>query len=258
MNLDIKNRSFVVTGATSGIGNAIARALIAEGAHVIVNARNEDRLKSFYEEYPDQIDVLAGDIMTDATLSSLIRMINQRNIDGIVVNASGPPAKPFFKTKITDWDDSYESLLRWKVKLTQEVLPHFQDNKYGRMLFIESSSVKQPIDNLILSTSLRLAVVGFVKSLSKEVADSGITLNILAPGYHATPRLEQLFENKAMLLGISPDEAREEFIKETLVGKLGNPHDLASLAVWLLSPRSRFITGQTISVDGGMVKSIFS
>ena len=165
---------------------------------------------------------------------------------------------PFKKTNITDWDDSYESVLRWKIKLTQEILPYFERNAYGRLLYIESSSVKQPIENLILSTSMRLAVVGFVKSLSLELADNGITMNILAPGYHATPRLEQLFENKAMLLGISPEEAKSEFIKETLVGKLGNPDDLASLAVWLLSPKSKFITGQTISVDGGMIRSIFS
>ena len=258
MNLNLQNRNFIVTGATSGIGKSIAMALIEEGAKVIINARNEDRLVELHKQYPDQTEILHGDIMTDSTLSKLVRLVAYQKIDGIVVNASGPPAKPFFKTKLSDWDDAYESLLRWKVKLTQEVLPYFQENQYGRLLFIESSSVKQPIDNLILSTSLRLAVVGFVKTLSKEVAQQGITLNILAPGYHATPRLEQLFESKAMLLGISPEEARAEFVKETAVGKLGNPDDLGSLAAWLLSPKSRFITGQTISIDGGMVKSIFS
>jgi len=258
MNLELQERNFVVTGATSGIGRSIALALVREGANVIINARNADRLQAFKDEFPDQITILQGDIMTDATLSNLMRMISSTRLDGIVVNAGGPPAKPFFKTRISDWDDAYQSLLRWKIKLTQELIPHFREHSYGRMLFIESSSVKQPIDNLILSTSLRLAVVGFVKSLSSDVAELGITLNILAPGYHATPRLEQLFENKALLLGISPEEARAEFVKETLVGKLGNPDDLASLATWLLSPRSRFITGQTISVDGGMVKSIFS
>lgn len=258
MNLEIKNRVFAVTGATSGIGRSIAEALIQEGAQVIINARNPEKLEAFHNLHPKQTEILQGDIMTDACISKLILMLVNRKLDGIVVNASGPPAKSFFKTSINDWDDAYESLLRWKIKLCQELLPHFEENHYGRMLFIESSSVKQPIENLILSTALRLSVVGLVKSLSQEVADKGITMNILAPGYHATPRLEQLFENKAMLLGISPDEAREEFIKETLVGKLGNTDDLASLATWLLSPKSRFITGQTISVDGGMIKSIFS
>ena len=258
MNLELHNRSFIVTGASSGIGKSIAKALIDEGAKVIINARNEDKLLEFKSLFPDQIEILSGDITTDATISKLLRIINKRQIDGIVLNAGGPKAMPFKKTNISDWDDSYESVLRWKIKLTQEILPYFERNAYGRLLYIESSSVKQPIENLILSTSMRLAVVGFVKSLSMELADNGITMNILAPGYHATPRLEQLFENKALLLGISPEEAKSEFIKETLVGKLGNPDDLASLAVWLLSPKSKFITGQTISVDGGMIRSIFS
>lgn len=258
MKLDLKDRKFIVTGSTSGIGRSIASALVEEGAYVIINGRNEEKLEAFYKTAPEQIEVLHGDIMTDATLSKLRRKVAYESIDGIVINAAGPPAKPFFKTNISDWDDAYETLLRWKIKLTQEILPYFVKKEYGRMLFIESSSVKQPIDNLILSTSLRLAVVGFVKSLSRDVADKGITLNILAPGYHATPRLEQLFQQKSMLLGISPEEAKQEFINETMVGKLGNPDDLASLAIWLLSPRSRFVTGQTISVDGGMVRSIFS
>ena len=99
-----------------------------------------------------------------------------------------------------------------------------------------------------------MAVVGFVKTLSQEVAHQGITLNILAPGYHATPAMERLFANKSLLLGISPEDARKEFEKETKVGHLGDPEDFASLAVWILSSHSRFITGQTISVDGGLIK----
>jgi 3-oxoacyl-[acyl-carrier protein] reductase len=258
MNLEIENQLFVVTGATSGIGKAIAKSLLNEGANLIINARKQDKLELFQQEFPSQIEIIPGDIMTDATLSTLIRKIDDRQLMGIVVNAEGPPAKSFFKTKLSDWDDAYETILRWKIKLTQEVIPLFQEKKYGRMLFIESSSVKQPIENLILSTSLRLAVVGFVKSLSQEVAGMGITLNILAPGYHATPRLENLYKNKALLLGISPEEAKKQFESETLSGKLGDPNDLASLACWLLSSKSQFITGQTISVDGGMIKSTFS
>jgi len=258
MNLEIKDRLFVITGATSGIGKSIAKVLLEEGSRLIINARKEDRLLEFQSSWPDQIQILPGDITTDATISKLIRMIAEEKLDGIVLNSAGPPAKAFNNTAITDWDDAYDSLLRWKVKMTQELIPVFSKQNYGRMVFIESSSVKQPIDRLMLSTSLRLAVVGFVKSLSREVADKGITMNILAPGYHATPRLEELFESQALLLGISPEDARKEFIKETLVGNLGDPEDLASLAAWLLSPKSRFMTGQTISVDGGMIRSTFS
>lgn len=254
MDLKLKNSIFVVTGSTSGFGKAIAEQLIAEGAHVIINARGEEKLDELHKKHPDSSQILAGDITSDAVIADLMRMLHGKKLHGIVVNAAGPPAKSFINTEITDWDNAYEKLLRWKVKLTQELLEKFKEQHYGRILYIESAAVKQPIENLILSNSLRMAVVGFVKTLSQEVAHYGITLNILAPGYHATPAMERLFANKSMLLGISPEDARKEFEKETKVGFLGDPDDFASLAVWLLSPHSRFITGQTISVDGGLIK----
>lgn len=254
MDLLLKGALFVVTGSTSGFGKAIAEQLIQEGAHVIINARGEEKLENLNQKYPEQTSILHGDITTDAVISNLIRMVHGKKLDGIVINAGGPPAKSFIHTEITDWDNAYEKLLRWKVKLTQELLEKFQEQKFGRLLFIESAAVKQPIDNLILSNSLRMAVVGFVKTLSQEVAHQGITCNILAPGYHATPAMDRLFAHKSMLLGISPDDARKEFEHKTKVGHLGSPEDFASLAVWLLSPHSRFITGQTISVDGGLVR----
>ncbi len=254
MDIGVKGKLFVVTGSSSGFGKSIAKQLVLEGAQVIINARGEEKLEALYNEYPDQIEMLSGDITTDKTIADLIRLVGKRILSGIVINAGGPPAKSFINTEITDWDNAYRNILRWKVKLTQELLEKFEEQKYGRILFIESVSVKQPIENLILSNSLRMAVVGFVKTLSQEIAEKGITLNILAPGYHATPAMERLYANKSMLLGISPDEAMNEYIKETKVGHLGNPDDFASLAAWLLSPQSRFITGQTISVDGGLVK----
>lgn len=254
MDLNLNGTLFVVTGSTSGFGKAIAEQLINEGAHVIINARGEEKLEALHQKYPDKTTILAGDITTDAVISDLIRKVHGKKLHGIVINAGGPPAKSFINTEITDWDNAYEKLLRWKVKLTQELLEKFQEQEYGRILFIESAAVKQPIENLILSNSLRMAVVGFAKTLSQEVAHQGITCNILAPGYHATPAMERLFANKSLLLGISSDDAKKEFEKETKVGHLGDPEDFGSLAVWLLSPHSRFITGQTISIDGGLVK----
>lgn len=254
MDLNLKGALFVVTGSTSGFGKAIAEQLINEGAHVIINARGEEKLEALHQKYPDKTTILAGDITTDAVISDLIRKVHGKKLHGIVINAGGPPAKSFINTEISDWDNAYEKLLRWKVKLTQELLEKFQEQEYGRILFIESAAVKQPIENLILSNSLRMAVVGFAKTLSQEVAHQGITCNILAPGYHATPAMERLFANKSLLLGISSDDAKKEFEKETKVGHLGDPDDFGSLAVWLLSPHSKFITGQTISIDGGLVR----
>lgn len=258
MDLKIKDKLFIVTGATSGLGKSIALSLINEGANVIINARTEEKLLQIKNDFPDNVEIVCGDVTTDAIISKIVLKIGQRKLDGLVVNAGGPPPKSFVNTNMMDWDNAYNSLLRWKVKVAKELMPVFEKNEYGRIVFIESASVKQPINNLILSTSLRLAVVGFVKTLSTEIADKGITLNILAPGYHATPRMEQLFENKALLLGISPKEAQEDFEQEISVGRLGNPNDLASLATWLLSPNSGYVTGQTISIDGGLIKGTFS
>ncbi len=257
MNLNIKGHLFIVTGATSGFGRAVAESLIKEGGHVIINARGEEKLKAFHEDYPDQTEMLAGDITTDASLSVLVRLVGERPLSGVLINAGGPPAISFVKTEMSDWDDAYKRILRWKVKFTHYLLPLFLEHNYGRVVFIESISVKQPIENLVLSNSLRLAVVGFVKTLSQEIADQGITLNVLAPGYHATPAMERLFESKSMLLGISVDEARTEFERETRMGILGDPTDFASLALWLLSPSSRYVTGQTIGIDGGLMKGVF-
>ena len=254
MDLGIKGKLFVVTGATSGFGKSIAQILIQEGARVIINARGKEKLDLMQSIFQDQMEILAGDITTDATITELIRKIGNRTLDGILVNAGGPPAKSFIETVISDWDEAYQSVLRWKVKLTNFLLPKLINQNYGRIVYIESVSVKQPVENLVLSNSLRLAVIGFVKTLSNEVADRGITLNVVAPGYHSTPAMDRLFAKKSMLLGISSDEAREQFEAEIKSGKLGDPNDLASLAVWLLSPYAKYVTGQTFTVDGGLYK----
>lgn len=258
MDLALAGKLYLVTGGTSGFGKAISQKLLEEGAKVIINARGEEKLQLMASQFGDQVETLAGDITTDATISNVIRLIGDRKLDGLVVNAGGPPAKSFIETEISDWDDAYKSVLRWKVKLVNHLLEKFMNQSYGRILFIESISVKQPIEDLVLSNSLRLAVIGFVKTLSQEIAQHGITLNVLAPGYHATPAMDRLFEKKSQLLGISPSEARVAFESEIKTGKMGDPEDLAELGIWLLSESSRYVTGQTISVDGGLAKGTFS
>jgi 3-oxoacyl-[acyl-carrier protein] reductase len=256
MDLNIQDKLFVVCGATSGFGRSVAESLIKEGAQIIIIARTAAKVEAFCKACPG-IESIVGDVTTDAVIANIIRKIGKRKLDGILVNAGGPPAKSFIETEVGDWDDAYESILRWKVKLTNFLLPIFIEQKYGRLVFIESVSVKQPIENLVLSNSLRLAVVGFAKTLSQEIAHHGITANILAPGYHDTGAMERLFTKKSKLLGITEAEAKTDFESEIKSGSLGNPSDLASLATWLLSPKSSYVTGQTISVDGGLLKSTF-
>lgn len=257
MNLEIKDKLFIVTGATSGLGKGVAVALLNDGAKIIAVARDSEKLKTLSGEFPGQVEGLQGDITQEETIQKLLAKLGSRYLSGILVNAGGPPAKSFLETELADWDDAFYKILKWKVNLTKTFLPIFQKQKFGRFVFIESESVKQPIRNLVLSTSLRSAVVGFVKTLSQEVASTGITLNILAPGFHDTPAAQRLFVKRAEVEGISQAEARKSYEKEIPVNRMGDTGEFGMLGAWLLSIHSGYITGQTITVDGGSVKGMF-
>ncbi len=253
MDLRLKDKLFIVTGASSGFGRAIASMLIREEAQVIAVARGMDKLKDLKDEHP-AMEILPLDMTQPGSLQSLAGSVGVRDLTGIVVNAGGPPAKAFLETNMDDWDQAYRQVLRWKVDLAHAFLPFFEKNNYGRYLFIESFSVKQPVPNLVLSNSMRMAVTGFVKTFSDEIAYRGITANVMAPGLHMTPALERLIRKNSEAGGISYEEAIDEMLSHVPVRTTGNVEDFASLAVWLLSPWSSYITGQTISVDGGAVR----
>lgn len=254
MNLELTNQLFIVGGATSGFGKAVAAALLNEKAKVIVVARGEEKLKEQYTANQNA-EMVVGDITEHATIEQLKRVVGDRQLHGMLVNAGGPPAKTVLETTLNDWDDAYAKILRWKVEITQAFVPAMSKAGYGRIVYIESSSVKQPIENLVLSTSLRLAVVGMVKTLSQEIAKSGVTLNILGPGSHNTPAIDRLYHKKSEQTGVAFDEVKQAAIQQIPVGRLGEADDFACLAVWLLSKQSGFVTGQTIMVDGGAVRS---
>jgi len=257
MNLNIANQKFLVGGASSGFGRAVTEALVSEGARVTAVARNRTQLEALQQLSPGHIEIFPGDITRPETLDELFNIPGNREFHGALINGGGPPAMHFVETKLIDWDEAYRQLVRWKVDITQRLAAFMSVSQYGRLLFLESVAVKQPIANLVLSNSLRMAVVGFVKTFSNEVANQGITMNIIAPGYHETPALLRLYKKKSEMEGMTEEEAKQAFIRNVPVGSLGNPNNFASLAAWLLSPQSGYITGQTISVDGGVVKGVF-
>lgn len=254
MDLRIRDHLFIVTGATQGLGGAVTRRLMGEGARVIAVARTRSDLEILKSEYHDQVQIVAGDITRKDSFDALLAVLGDRTLHGIFVNAGGPPAKTVMETSMEDWDEGYRTLIRWKVDLVKQLLPGFIDQGYGRILFSESASVRQPVENLVLSNSLRMAIAGFSKSLSQEVAQYGITSNMIAPGYHETAAVERIYEKKAEKEGISVDEAKSLLVTRIPTGQAGQPDDFAMLATWLLAPASRFVTGQVYALDGGAVK----
>lgn len=257
MDLKIENNLFIVCGAGSGFGRSICELLANENAKVIAVSRTKSKLYELEQSYPNNIQIVVGDIFEENTQNQTLDLIGSKQLSGVVVNAGGPPAGGFDDVSMEMWQKAWESIVKWKISFVKKILPLFLKNSYGKLLFIESVSVKEPVANLILSNSLRAAVVGFAKTLSQEVADKGVTVNVLAPGYHSTAAIERLFEKKALVDDITISEAKSLMESDIPVGKMGHPDEMASLALWLLSPKSRFVTGQTITHDGGMVKYVF-
>ena len=248
---------YIIGGATSGLGNAIALALLQKGANIIAMGRNTDKLSALQQQFKQQVTIVCGDITQAATLFQLMQVVQHQPIAGICVNAGGPPAATIQETTLQDWDMAYQSVLRWKIALVKALLPQLEAQHYGRLLFIESATVKQPMENLVLSTAFRLAVTGFVKTLSNEVAAKGITANILAPGPHNTPAIERVFKKKQAQTGLDFNSIQQSETEKIPVQQLGNAQQFAQLAIWLMSEDAGYITGQTISVDGGLIKGVF-
>ncbi|MEX0662185.1 MAG: SDR family oxidoreductase [Balneolaceae bacterium] len=257
MDLKLTDQRFIVCGASSGFGQAIAKQLLIEGAHIVAVARRGDKLRETFGHFKNQTEIIEGSLIYSETIDKIEKTARKGQLHGVVFNAGGPPTGTPLQTNMNDWDSSWQLVMRWKIDLALRLAPMLVDKKYGRMLFVESKSVKQPLPALALSNAFRAGVVGFAKTLSTEVAPKGVTVNIMAPGAHETPAIERVIKNNSSTLGISYDEAKKKMEKNIPVGRMGTAEEFASLAAWLLSPHSSYVTGQTLSHDGGDISGLF-
>ncbi len=257
MDLKISDQRFIVCGASSGFGLAIAKQLLIEGANVVTVARRGDKLREQFEHFENQVEIIEGSLIYRDTLDKIEKTAKKGDLHGVVFNAGGPPTGTPLQTDMKDWDAAWQLVMRWKIDLSLRIATILKNKGYGRMLYIESKSIKEPIPALTLSNAFRAGVAGFTKTLSQELAPEGVTVNILAPGAHETPAIERVIENNSSMKGISYEKAKEEMEAGIPVKRMGKAEELASLAAWLLSPHSGYVTGQTISHDGGAISGLF-
>jgi 3-oxoacyl-[acyl-carrier protein] reductase len=204
------------------------------------------------EVYYEQCDVMR----TDEVRSLVDNTVNRfGNIHVLVTNAGGPPAGLFVNLRPQDWMVAFQLNLMSVIQLCAEVIPHMQRNRWGRIINVTSISVKQPVDGLMLSNSIRSAVVGFAKTLSNEMAPYNILVNNVCPGYTRTERVEELSAAMAEKKGVRKDQVVAGWQESIPMGRLGHPDEFAALVAFLASERASYITGTTIPIDGGAVKS---
>jgi 3-oxoacyl-[acyl-carrier protein] reductase len=259
VELGLKGRRALVTGASAGLGAAAALALAAEGVQLVINSRDRTRLEAAAAKIEKRTGIKPGMAVGDVSKSpDRVKVINaarEQLADGVVEilvsNSGGPPAGAFLDHSGETWREAAQLLVDSAVGLTRAFLPTMIEQKWGRLIYITSVAVLQPVDDLILSNSYRAAVTGFCKTISNTYAQYGITANCVCPGYTATERLISLAETRAKAAGITPREALQAFVDQVPAGRLGQPEELASLITFLASDRAAYISGSSIAVDGG-------
>ncbi|TFF97068.1 MAG: SDR family oxidoreductase [Promethearchaeota archaeon] len=267
MDLELKNKVALVLASSKGLGFACAKGFYKEGANVVICSRSEENLKDAKYKIMEvdsitkhnEVYYVVADLMDESHIENLVHKTKEKfgRIDILVHNAGGPPSGPINNISKDQWSDSINLNLRSFIRIAYLVLPIMQKQKSGRIIAIASVSVKQPLENLVLSNTTRLGVVGFAKTLANEYGNDKILVNVVCPGPNLTSRMEELINDTMERTGRSEKEVKESWTQEIPLERLGTPDELANLVVFLGSERASYINGTVIQVDGGFVKAPF-
>ena len=261
MNISLKGKNALVGGSSKGIGEAIARQLAASGASVTLMARNGEKMKAIVADLStdqgQKHNYLVVDFSNFENFKVAISSFFESNpVDILVNNTQGPQAGGALEKHVEDYQEAFDLLFKSVVLTTELALKHMQQKKWGRIINVASISVKEPLNYLALSNSIRAAVVTWAKSLAHDVAQDGITVNNVLTGYFDTDRIAQLNAQKAVKLGIQPEKVRSNMEEQVPMKRIGKPEEYGFLVTFLASDRASYITGTNIPIDGGLLKSL--
>ncbi|MDN7246694.1 SDR family oxidoreductase [Planococcus shenhongbingii] len=263
MDLGIKDKVVVVMASSKGLGKATAREFAKEGATVLISSRDEEALQATAEEIKqhsgnDNVHYRVCDMSNEEDIASLFQFAGEKfgRIDILINNTGGPKAGGFDDVTDSDWHTAFDRNLLSYIRASRAVLPYMKEQQFGRIINISSSSTKEVIDGLILSNTFRAGMVGFSKTLAREVAKDNILVNTIGPGRISTDRLEELDQISAENQNVSIEEIVARRKGQIPIGRYGKPEEFAKIVVFLASSANSYMTGQSLVIDGGSLKAL--